>query len=245
MRHVFASASVLALLAAAPSLAVAQTNNPPGQSATPNPEMMNNQNGGQQRVNDQDRRFVEKAASAGLAEVQAGNMAMHRAMSPAVREFGRWMVTDHTEMGEMLEHRAQHAGISVPNQMNEKDRAALDTLQQFHDADFDVHYLADQEEAHKQAMELFKQEAQSGENPWLRSFAQHAQPVLMQHMAEVQELKSAPESSTARSAEVTIPPAAPMPNAKSPSPGLQEGTTPQVRHSLNQQGAQRTQTEGK
>ena len=36
-----------------------------------------------------------------------------------------------------------------------------------------------------------------------------------------------------------------MPEAKSPSPNLQEGTTPEVRHSLNEEGAQRTEKEGK
>jgi putative membrane protein len=249
MRHVFASASVLALLVAAPGLALAQPNSgPPGQNmigqhGAPGP------NSGRATmrppVNDQDRQFVERAASAGLAEVEAGNLALHRAASTAVREFGRWMVTDHTEMGEMLAHRAEHAGLSAPNKMNEKDRAAIDALQQFHDADFDVHYLADQLDAHKQAMELFKQEAQSGEDPWLRSFAQHMQKMLMQHLAQVEELKSTPESSTARSAEVTVPPAAPMPDAKSASPDLHEGTTPEVRHSLNEEGARRTETEGK
>jgi len=246
MRHVFASASILALLAAAPSLAVAQTNKA-------GPDMMKESNmapgpGGSAprgQVNDQDRQFVEKAAGAGLAEVAAGNLAQHSATGLAVREFGRWMVTDHTEMGEMLAHRAEHAGISMPSQISQKDRAALDKLQLFHDAEFDGHYLADQLDAHKQAMELFKQEAQSGENPWLRSFAQHMQPMLTQHLAEVQELMSAPEASTARSAEVTVPQAAPMTNAQAPGPKLQEGTTPEVRHSLNQEGARRTETEGK
>lgn len=248
MRHVFASASVLALLVAAPGLALAQPNSgPPGQNVMGHGAPGPNSGRATMRppVNDQDRQFVERAASAGLAEVEAGNLALHRAASTAVREFGRWMVTDHTEMGEMLAHRAEHAGLSAPNKMNEKDRAAIDALQQFHDADFDVHYLADQLDAHKQAMELFKQEAQSGEDPWLRSFAQHMQKMLMQHLAQVEELKSTPESSTARSAEVTVPPAAPMPDAKSASPDLHEGTTPEVRHSLNEEGARRTETEGK
>lgn len=250
MRHVFASASVLALLAAAPGLAVAQPNGSPGQNMMTGPHGPPGSNGSGRAtmrppVNDQDRQFVDRATSAGLAEVEAGNLALHRATSPAVREFGRWMITDHTEMGEMLAHRAEHAGLSVPNQISEKDRAALDGLRQFHDADFDMHYLADQLAAHKQAMELFKQEAQSGEDPWLRSFAHHMQPMLTQHLAQVEELKSTPESSTARSADVTTPPAAPMPEAKAPSPNLQEGTTPEVRHHLNEEGARRTETEGK
>jgi putative membrane protein len=315
MRQVVATASIMALLAAAP-LARAQPpgqNMVPGPSSMPNPGMMGNPNtmggpgpngpnqgmmpgqggmagpgmmgpnamggpggpnmGGPMmgggsgpgmmgprgmprsgmygqhpmhaQLNEQDRKFVEEAASAGLAEVQEGHLAMRRAALPAVREFGRWMVTDHTELGEMLDHHAQHAGLSAPSQMNSKDRESLDKLEKYtNGAEFDQHYLIDQVEAHKKAIELFKEEAQSGANPELRWFAGHVQPMLTQHLAEAQELRSTPESASARSAEVTAP-AAPMPDAKKVSPKLQEGTSPAVRHSLNAEGAKRIEEEGK
>lgn len=195
-------------------------------------------------ANQQDRKFVEEAGSAGLAEIAAGNLAMRRAATPAVSEFGRWMITDHTEMGDMLDYRAEHAGVTPPSRMSDKDRSMIDRLERFNGAEFDLHYLADQVEAHKQAVELFKQEAQSGENPGLRGFAQHMEKMITQHLAEAQELQSTPESATAHSARVSTEQPA-MPDAKKASPGLQAGTTPAVRKSLNESGAARVEKEGK
>lgn len=197
-----------------------------------------------QAVNDQDRRFVEEAASAGLMEVQAGHLAMQRGEAPAVRELGRWMVTDHTEMGNMLDHHAERAGLSAPSQLNAKDRDSLERLKRHTGAEFDMHYLMDQVEAHKQAVELFKEEAESGQSPPLRWFARHMEPMLTQHLAEAQELRAAPESAAAHAAHASTP-AAPMAEAVKPPRTLQEGTTPAVRHSLNQEGAQRIEKEGK
>lgn len=256
MPHVFATVSMLALLAAAPGLSVAQTDklsgqNPIDSSLIPelviadNPNAMSQDSPGvRQQVNDQDRKFVEQAGSAGLAEVQAGNLALHRAAAPAVREFGRWMVTDHTAMGDMLTHHAENAGLNMPSGMNEKDAAALNGLQQFQGAEFDLHYIAAQMEAHKQAMELFKQEAQSGENPQLKSFAQRAQPMVSQHLTQASEFASAPESSTARSAEVTTPPASAMTDPKAANPARQNANRAEQK-AVNQEGARQIETEGK
>jgi putative membrane protein len=235
---------MVAVLAATPGLAFAQTDKPtPELVSAENPNAVS-QDSQRQQVKDQDRKFVEQAGSAGLAEVQAGNLALHRAAAPAVREFGRWMVTDHTAMGDMLTHHAEKAGLNVPSGISEKDAAALNALQQFQGAEFDLHYIAAQVEAHKQALELFKQQAQSGEHPDLKSFAQLAQPMLTQHLAQAEELASAPESSTARSSAVTMPPAAPMVDPKAANPALQS-VDPAKRKSMNQEGARKIETEGK
>jgi putative membrane protein len=202
--------------------------------------------GAQRRAySQQDRNFVEQATSAGLAEVEAGNLALKRAESPAVSLFGRWMVTDHTQMGDILSHIAEHAGVSVPTHVNDKDRKALDDLRKHTGAEFDLHYVNDQIDAHRKAIELFKEEAQSGQNPGLRWFAHHSQEMLTQHLAGAQALKSSPESSSARAAHVSSPTAAPMEEAKKASPGLQAGSSPTLRHNLNETGANRIEKEGK
>jgi len=246
MRNVLATASMLAILAAAP--AVAQQNTPPGPNAMPDSDKMSmpERNAGMpQEVNEQDRKFVEKAGSAGLAEVAAGEMALKSGADPAVREFGRWMMTDHTAMGDMLAKRAERAGLSVPNKLDPTDQKMLDQLGGMHGGEFDMHYVAHQLEAHKQALELFKQEADSGANPELKMFARNSRRMIEQHLAEIHDLQSLPQSSTARSADVTSPAAAPMRDPKAASPNLQSGTTPAARRNLNAEGAQQIEKEGK
>jgi putative membrane protein len=49
-----------------------------------------------------DRNFVHRASNGGLAEVQLGQLAMERAASPEVKQFGQRMVTDHTKANQEL-----------------------------------------------------------------------------------------------------------------------------------------------
>jgi len=235
MAKMLATASIIALLAAAPAWAAENANGTAGTTAAAS------QQGASGQTNAQDQKFVEKAGSAGKAEVAAGDLALKHAVDPAVREFGRWMATDHTAMGEMLAKHAEAAGLSVPASVDPKDQATLADLQKLTGPEFDLHYLRAQFEAHKQALELFKEEADSGQNAGLKMLAQHARPMLEQHLAEVQELQSTPQSSTSRSAQVNSPPAAPMQDPKAAKPALQNGPST----SRNKEGAQRIEKEGK
>jgi putative membrane protein len=219
-----------------------------GQNMMGPPQNTQGPNGGMnprqmRQVNAQDRRFVEQATSAGLAEVKAANMALHRSVSPAVREFGRWMITDHTLLDDMLTHFAQRAGVAVPDRMDDKDQTAYDKLDQYkNEVEFDLHYVADQVDAHKAAIELFKEEAQSGANPGLRWLAHKMQPMLTQHLAEAQELRSLPGSATEHEAHATAP-SVPMAEEKKAS-AKQEGSTA-VRQSVSREGVERIEKEGK
>ena len=261
MRHLTTTVALLGLLAA-PALALAQPAGPegsqmggnmgwPGMAPPGQPgallgerqpmqgryEGFAGERGMAERASAQDRRFVAEVTSAGLAEIAAGHLALERASQPAVAEFGRWMVTDHTELNDTLADDAHRAGIFVPQQMGEQQREKLDGLRRHTGAEFDMHYLLDQVEAHERALGLFEREAQYGENPMLRWFAHHSRWILQQHLAEAQALRSVPESSTSRGVHVTSTPMAPMPDAHRARPNLQAGTTPAVRHELNKEGA--------
>ncbi|MBV8574934.1 MAG: DUF4142 domain-containing protein [Acetobacteraceae bacterium] len=48
-----------------------------------------------QSLSQQDKNFIQEAGAGSLAEAELGQLAEQRAATPAVREFGRWMYTDH------------------------------------------------------------------------------------------------------------------------------------------------------
>src|SRR4051794_23470937 len=61
-----------------------------------------------------DRNFVMKAAAAGMAEVQTGQMAKDKAASDPVKQFGNHMVTDHTQANDQLKQIASTKGVTLP-----------------------------------------------------------------------------------------------------------------------------------
>src|SRR6185312_7264350 len=50
-----------------------------------------------------DQQFAKQAASGGMAEIQAAQLAQQRAGSPQVRQFASRMITDHTDANNELQ----------------------------------------------------------------------------------------------------------------------------------------------
>jgi putative membrane protein len=161
------------------------------------PALAQNSQGGD--LSSQDRAFVEQAAQGNVAEAQEGQLAMRQAASPAVREFGRWMFTDHTGMDKWLAVVAVREGLPVPTTPNQEQAQRLSRLRGLRGEQFDRAYIPGQVRDHERTIALFQQEAQSGQNPQLKFFAQQAVPVLQQHLAEARELQSLSTSGNAAS----------------------------------------------
>ena len=60
----------------------------------------------------EDREFVQKAASGGMAEVQAAQLAQQRGGSPQVKQFAERMVADHTQANSELRQIAKQDSIA-------------------------------------------------------------------------------------------------------------------------------------
>src|SRR5689334_13429152 len=131
-----------------------------------------------------DREFAMKAASGGLAEVQAAQLAEQRATSPQVKQFAQRMITDHTAANTELQQIAKQAEISLPAQPTGKDAAEGQKLRGV----TGTAYAQGQLQDHRETVELFQKEASSGQDPALKAFAQKTLPVLQQHLQMVEAL---------------------------------------------------------
>src|SRR5690348_3421189 len=121
MKSLIASVSLLALTAAAPALA--QT------ASTPASPSATAQMGAGQALNQQDQKFVQEAAAGGIAEVEMGKLAEQRAAEPAIREFGRWMATDHELVNGILANIARSAGVTPPQAPDQEHQAMMQKLE--------------------------------------------------------------------------------------------------------------------
>lgn len=137
-----------------------------------------------------DRKFVETAAAAGIAEVEMAKVAQQRGGSVGLKAFADRMVTDHGKANRELASIAATKGIAVPDRMSGKDQRALARLRTLRGEKFDAEYLKTQLAAHKRAVSLFKRESESGKDGDLKAFAGAALPTLQQHLTMVTDLSN-------------------------------------------------------
>lgn len=140
-----------------------------------------------QQLSTQDKTFVTKAASGGQAEVMMGQIAEKNAASPQVKQFGQRMVTDHTQANQELMTIARGQNITLPTTPDPKDRSTSERLSNTKGQAFDTAYMRDMVQDHEQDIADFQKEAQNGQNPQLKAFAQKYLPVLQQHLQLAKE----------------------------------------------------------
>ena len=61
-----------------------------------------------------DRKFVEQAASGGMAEVKLGKLALEKGTSPTVKQFAQKLVDDHSKANDELQALASRKNMSLP-----------------------------------------------------------------------------------------------------------------------------------
>lgn len=127
-----------------------------------------------------DRDFVADAAQSGLAEVELGKLAQ-KSVNPDIRRFADRMITDHTKANVQLKAIAQANRIAAPDTLDVEHRKLREKLANEHDGNFDRDYARAMVADHDQAINLFRQEEQSGGNAELQAFARNTLPVLQQH----------------------------------------------------------------
>ena len=136
-----------------------------------------------------DAAFVLEASQDGHAEVALGKLAQTNAGSPAVKEFGQRMVTDHNKAGAELGAIAKKLGIKVSGDMSDKHKAEHKKLSALNGEKFDEEYVRHMIQAHESAVALFQKEAKNGEAKELRDFAAKTLPTLEEHLKMVRALK--------------------------------------------------------
>lgn len=187
--HLLATAALI--LFSAPALSLAQT---------PTPQKTVTEKG---QLSPQDMTFVEEAAISDMYEIQAGKLAQDHAKDNGVKQFGNHMVTEHTKTSDAMKTMAQQKSVTLPTKLDSAHQQKLDKLRGLQGEQFDAAYLQDQIDGHQQAVALFRTQAEKGQDPDLKRFAEQTLPALEQHLRQVRDLRpnvastsSAPQQST-------------------------------------------------
>jgi putative membrane protein len=137
-----------------------------------------------------DKKFVNDAASGGLAEVKLGEYASTHGSNGAVKTFGQQMVSDHSSANKQLQDLCSQEGIDCPSSPDATDSAEVDELTKLNGAPFDRAYATAMVNDHDQTIALFKKEVDDGRDPGLRKFASDTLPTLEHHLEMAQAMST-------------------------------------------------------
>lgn len=142
-------------------------------------------------LNDQDKDedFIKEAISSGMMEIELGKLAEEKASNKRVKSFGRIMVNDHSKSGEELRAIASSKNINSPASMDDKHNKIVRDLQNKGEGDFDKAYIREMVSAHDKDIDLYKKQAEDGNDPELKSFASKNLPILLMHRDSVQNIQ--------------------------------------------------------
>jgi len=132
-----------------------------------------------------DKSFIEKAAKAGVAEVDISRVAAERTSSSQVRDFAQMLVADHQRANDALASIAESKAVHLPA----KDAEVTEKWTKKDAKDFDEDYIEKMISAHKDAVELFENEANKGEDAETKAFARATLPKLQHHLEMALDLK--------------------------------------------------------
>ena len=138
---------------------------------------------------DSAQEFVNQAAVGGLFEIESGGLARTTSENPDLRAFAMMLEADHRKANARLKEVATGEKLTVPTSLDAAHAAKLKDLKATK-AGFDAKFLDQQQDAHEQAIALFKSYAGGGENKPLKALATDMLPTLKQHLDQVERLKN-------------------------------------------------------
>jgi putative membrane protein len=155
--------------------------------------------------------FVRLASMSDRFEIASGHLAQEKSQNAEVKRFAEHMVRDHTKTAQELQGLIQQlpdvsANLATPpapgretagttqdaprdQGLDQQHTALLQQLQQASGAEFDRLYVRQQVMAHQQAVDMFRNYAQSGDKPQLKQWAERTLPALQEHLRLAQQLQ--------------------------------------------------------
>jgi putative membrane protein len=141
-------------------------------------------------VNSSDKSFMKDAAEAGLAEVNAGELAKAKSANAEVKAFGEHMVIDHTKAGDELKALAATKKVQLPESPTLLQQGKAKLLDAKTGADFDKAFAATMVSDHKTVVAEFKKASAEATDGDVKAFAAKTLPTLEMHLKMAGDLQN-------------------------------------------------------
>ncbi len=137
-----------------------------------------------------ERDFVAEAAASGIAEVEASQLVAARTGDARIKAYAEQVERERRSINEELQRIAGAKGIDLPANAEGEPRERLNRLAALGGEELGRTYLQEFGiEAHRSAIDRFERQAQEGQDPELRAFAERFLPTLREHLAMAQQIQ--------------------------------------------------------
>ena len=129
-----------------------------------------------------DEAFLKKVSGINLAEIELGMLAQKKGSNDAIRQFGKLMVSDHSNAETATKQLASNLNVMIPEKPG-KDVADIDDqLSLMEGAQFDEDYVRHMVAGHNGAVAMIENEIEHGRNPKIVEFAEKILPTVQDHL---------------------------------------------------------------
>ncbi|MFG2180096.1 DUF4142 domain-containing protein [Streptomyces abikoensis] len=134
-----------------------------------------------------DRDFVARVRQAGLWELPAGQQAVERGGTAAVKRAGEHLVEGHTSLDRHVRDVAARLGLDLPSQPTAEQRGWLSRLDAAHGAAYDREFVGVLRLAHGRVFALVGQIRAATRNAAVRELAEDANATVLDHMKVLED----------------------------------------------------------
>ncbi len=184
-----------------------------------------------------DRDFLVKVRLAGLWELPAGQQALERAPTKAIKDTGDHLIVGHTDLDKRSRNVAAKLGVELPNQPTEQQQGWLRELSAASGREYEYKFANLLRNAHGKVFSLIAQVRHTTRNTLIRQLASDANLTVLDHITMLENTGMvdfdaiANEAATGATASPTGPPPPggnlpPAPQPAQPSGGQSLTSSP-------------------
>ncbi|MFI6333557.1 DUF4142 domain-containing protein [Streptomyces sp. NPDC050535] len=177
----------------------------------------------------QDRDLIVRVRLAGLWELPAGQQALERAPSEAIKEVADHLIVGHTDLDKRVRIVAAQLGVELPNQPNELQTGWLKEMTAATGADYEYKFVNLLRAAHGTIFPAIGAIRNTTRNTLVRQLASDANQTVLDHITVLEKTGKVDFdaiANTAANGATASPtgPAAPLPGQVAPSAPVAEAT---------------------
>ncbi|MET9623490.1 MULTISPECIES: DUF4142 domain-containing protein [unclassified Streptomyces] len=174
-----------------------------------------------------DRDFLVKVRLAGLWELPAGQQAIERAPTQAIRDAGDHLVVGHTDLDRRARDVAAKLGVELPNQPTEQQQGWLRQMTAANGQEYERLFANLLRNAHGKVFALVAEVRHTTRNTLIRQLASDANQTVLDHITMLEATGLVDFDSLANEAagKKTAPPTGPpvVPSPAQPTPAVPTG----------------------